>query len=883
MKLPLFIIVFIFSSHFLFGSDADTLRIKNDDLKVRAFRTSEPVKIDGKLNEPLWAEIPGVSSFYQLTPDEGAAPTQKTEVKVAYDDNAVYIAARMYDASPDSIVTRLSRRDDWTDSDEFAVGFDPYFDKRSGYFFGVNSAGTLLDGVFFNDSNTDDSWDGVWEGAADIDDSGWTVEMRIPFSQMRFHKSAANIWGINFRRNIARNNEEDFLVFVPKTESGFVSHFAQLVGMDDISPPSQVEIFPYITGRAEYIKPEDGDPFNDGSKYLPGAGLDLKMGIGSGLTLNGTINPDFGQVEIDPAVINLSDVETFFPEKRPFFIEGSSIFNFGRGGASNYWNFNWGTPNFFYSRRIGREPTGSVPDADYVDYPTGTHILGAAKLTGKLGESWNFGTIQSLTKREYAEIQNNRSRSDVEVEPLSYYGVIRAQKEFDEGSQGLGVLSTLTLRNFKEQRLRDEFNKSSLSLGLDGWTFLDSSRTWVLAGWTGLSNVSGNPQRILDIQESSRHYFQRPDADQVSIDSNATSLTGFAGRVVLNKEKGNFFVNSAFGLITPSFEVNDLGFLFRTDVINMHIGAGYNWTLPTNFYREASLMFAVFNNFDFGGNVTGRGIFNFGFYQFLNYYFINWNFGYSPETMNNTRTRGGPITLNPSNTFFRISARTDNRKDWILNISTRNFRNGFSNFWSIGAGVELRPAPNFSISFEPEFDINHDFSQYIGTYDDPLAMQTFGKRYVFGELEQTTFSSDIRINWTFTPTLSLQLFVQPLISTGKYVKYKELKSAGTYDWLNYGEEGSTFDEENNIADPDGNGPAPGIDIGNNDFDFISLRGNAVLRWEYLPGSIIFFVWTQSRSDSEDNGNFEFGSSFDRLVNLQPDNIFMVKFTYWFNM
>lgn len=882
MKTLIFIILLV-SSKFLFGIDPDSLKIKNDDVKIYAKRITSPIYLDGKLIEPAWQQIEGFEDFIQLEPIEGVQPTERTVVKVAYDDDALYIGARMFDSSPDSIIARLARRDNLVYSDFFAIALDPYFDKRSGYFFVINAAGTLIDGVLFNDTYTDDSWNGVWEGEVAIDSLGWTAEMRIPFSQLKFNKSNLNVWGINYRRSIARKNENDYLVYVPKTENGFVSHFAELHGMNDLIPPNQIEIFPYVTGRAEFIKAEDGNPFNDGSNYVPGAGLDLKMGVGTGLTLNGTINPDFGQVEIDPAVINLTDVEVFFPERRPFFIEGSSIFNFGVGGAQNYWGFNWNNPNFFYSRRIGRDPRGSVPDADYVDYPTGTRILGAAKLTGKLGKSWNFGTIQSVTKREFARLSTDGIESRAEVEPLSYYGVLRAQNEFNGGNQGLGVISTLALRSFNDQRLKNEFNASSLSVGLDGWTFLDSSRTWVLAGWTGLSNVTGSSQQILDIQRSSRHYFQRPDAKHVSVDSSAKSLTGFAGRVVLNKEKGNFFVNSAFGIVTPSFEVNDLGLLFRTDIINMHLGAGYSWTIPTEYYRSFMLMLAAFQSYDFGGNLTARGLFQFGNFQFLNYYKINWNFGIHPEVMNNTRTRGGPITLNPPFLFGRISLNTDRREDWVLRLFTRTFRNGFSKFLSYGFGIEFRPVSNISIILNPAFENNFDFSQYIGAYDDPTATKTFGKRYVFGELEQKTFSSSIRLNWTFSPTLSLQLFVQPLISSGKYVRYKELRAAGTYDWINYGEDGSTFDDENYIADPDGDGPAPEIDVGNNDFNIVSLRGNAVIRWEYLPGSIIFFVWTQSRADFENNGDVGFGTSISTLTNLTPDNIFMVKFTYWLNM
>jgi len=883
MRAFIFTILLFLSPKILFGLDPDSLKIKNDDVKIYAKRLNSPIHIDGKLIEPVWQQIEGFEDFYQSEPIEGGSPSEKTIVKIAYDDHALYIGARMFDSAPDSIIARLSRRDNIEDSDFFAIGLDPYHDKRSGYFFVVNAAGVLVDGVLFNDTYDDDSWNAVWEGKAEIDDLGWTAEMRIPFSQLKFNKSDLNVWGINYRRTIARKNESDYLVFIPKTENVFVSHFAELHGMNDIVPPNQFEIFPYVTVRAEYIKTEDGDPFNDGSNYVPGAGLDFKTSVGTNLTLNGTINPDFGQVEIDPAVINLSDVEVFFPERRPFFIEGSSIFDFGRGGARNYWGFNWGNPDFFYSRRIGGDPQGSVPDADYTDYPTGTHILGAAKLTGKIGSSWNFGTIQSITKREYARWHTDSIESRTEVEPLAYYGVIRAQKEFSEGSQGLGVISSLAVRDFNEQRLEDEFNKSSLSVGLDGWTFLGSSRTWVLAGWTGLSNVRGNSKRITDIQENSLHYFQKPDANHVSVDSSAKSLTGFSGRVVLNKEKGNFFVNSALGFITPSFDVNDLGFLFRADVINAHLGAGYDWTTPTSFYRELTLGAAIFRSYDFGGEILWQGFFHFGDLEFLNYYEVDWDFSIHPESMNNTRTRGGPYTLNPASFSAGVFIHTDSRKDWILRLYGSTFQNGFSKFRSIGFGIEYRPVPNISFSISPEYEWNLDFSQYIDTYDDSLATETFGKRYVYGELDHKTYSASIRLNWTFSPTLSLQLFVQPLISSGKYLKYKELKAARSYDWLNYGEEGSTFDDENYTADSDGDGPAPSIDVGNNDFNIVSLRGNAVLRWEYLPGSVIFFVWTQSRVDEEDNGDIKFGDSFNKLVTLQPDNIFMVKFTYWFNM
>jgi len=371
--------------------------------QVRAIRLNggQAVTIDGVLNEPLWQAAERLTGFTQRDPNQGAMPTESTVVFVAYDDAALYIGARLYDSHPDSIVGRLARRDQGTSSDRFQVYIDSYHDKRSGFYFGINAAGTLYDGTLFNDDWDDDTWDGVWEGKVTRDASGWTIEMRIPYSQLRFVKSPQYVWGINFRRDIARKNEFDYIVYTPREARGFVSRFPDLVGIERIAPPRRLEISPYATSRAAFTHPPAGNPFNDGSKFDPGFGADAKIGLGSNLTLNATINPDFGQVEVDPAVVNLSDRETFFNEKRPFFVEGSSIFEFGFGGQSNFWGFNWSGPSFFYSRRIGRSLSApGAPANGYVDGPDGAHILGALKLTGKVAGSWNVGGLTAVTARE---------------------------------------------------------------------------------------------------------------------------------------------------------------------------------------------------------------------------------------------------------------------------------------------------------------------------------------------------------------------------------------------------------------------------------------------------------------------------------------------------
>lgn len=852
---------------------------------IQAFRTTDIIVIDGNLSERDW-QRPGVTSFFQKEPDQGKPATERTELWLAYNNEAIYVAARMDDSAPDSIVARLIRRDGEVKADDIAIFFDPYHDRRSGFYFGLNAAGTLYDAVLYNDDWNDNTWDGVWEGKVQIDARGWTAEMRIPYSQLRFQEKEQQVWGVNFIREIARKNEEDYIVYTPRDESGFVSRFVDLVGIEKINPPRRFEILPYLSTKAEYTRHEAGDPFNNGSRYSPSIGADVKFGIGSNLTVDATVNPDFGQVEVDPAVVNLSDVETFFNEKRPFFIEGSSIFNFGYGGSNSNWGFNWGNPDFFYSRRIGRAPQGTVPSADFSQVPSGTHILGAAKLTGKLGDSWNIGSINAVTSRERAELDTSGHRFKAEIEPLTYYGIFRGQKEFDKGRQGLGFISTVAARGFSDDRLRDELNSNSFALGIDGWTFLDSSKTWVINGWTGMTYVGGNQRYMVDLQRSSRHYFQRPDASHVHVDSSATHLQGFGGRIALNKQKGNFYVNTAIGFIDPGFDANDMGFVWRTDIINGHVVLGYRWREPNDVTRQINLNVSTFRSYDFDKNLIWGGYWANGYVQFLNYYSIGSWFAYNPETVSNRRTRGGPLTLNPRGYEVGGEITSDDRKIWVFGISGNilNYAYGIDHSQNLSTSIQFKPAANVSISLSPSVSWYKTSAQWVTNVDDPTAAATFGSRYVFATLDQREVSAGIRLDWTFTPQLSLQMYVQPLISVGDYTHLKELSRPNSLDFITYGLDNGTITRQDAeyLIDPDGNGPAPEFTVSDPNFNFKSLRGSAVLRWEYMPGSTMYFVWTQQRTDESNPGEFRFGRDFGHLMQSQPDNVFMIKLTYWTN-
>jgi hypothetical protein len=881
MRIVRYIFLFcIIGCMFAYGNPPEFIK------QISAVRSKEPIRIDGILSESVWQRA-GTTALFQQDPNQGQPVSEKTEIWVAFDDEALYVAAHLYDSHPDSIIARLSRRDNDVGGDQFAIGIDSYHDRRNGYYFVVSAAGTLIDGTLYNDDWSDGSWNGVWEAKQKLLPDGWSLEMRIPFSQLRFEEKEQYVWGIAFERMIGRKKEESYTTYTPRNESGFVSRFAELVGIEHITPPSRFEATPYMTARGEYLQHQSGDPFNSGSKYKPDFGIDFKLGLGTNLTLDGAVNPDFGQVEVDPAVVNLSDVETYYDEKRPFFLEGMNIFNFGQGGVNNYWNFNYSRPSLFYSRRIGRSPERGLPTNDYADVPQGTRILGAAKLTGKMFDGWNVGVIEAMTNREVATYDLSGVQSDWEVEPLSSYTIGRVQRDFNDGKQGIGLLTTLTHRFFKDEGMKSAVNADAFIGGIDGWTALDTAKEYMISGWTAFSRVTGTKERMLDLQQGWPHYFERPDAGHVSIDSSATFMNGYAGRFTLNRQKGRMMLNAALGFTSPGFESGDLGFLSRTDVVNYHIATGYKWNDPTDYYRNIQVYGSYFSSFDFGGNVTWRGLWGRTNYQFTNYYNLNATYDYGFESVDNRKTRGGPLVLNLPAHEYGVEFYTDGRNNYIGEAYWYAYEGANGFYHNLNLYLTMRPSSNVSLTIGPGYAFNLEKAQWVDAFSDSYAIATYGKRYIFAELVYKELSAQIRVNWTLSPTLSFQMFVQPLFATGDYTNFKEFARPRSFDFNVFGQNGSTFADSTFsngnrtvYLDPDGAGPAPMISLSHPNFSSVSLRGNAVLRWEYLPGSTLFFVWTQSRSDNDGIGNFEFRRSFDRLVDAKSDNIFMLKFTYW---
>ncbi len=725
---------------------------------VKAYKTSELIHLDGELLENIWKQNP-TTYFIQKEPHEGKPATQKSEVRVAFDNENLYVSGMFYDTNPDSIDQSLMRRDNMVPSDWFFLYLDPYNDDRTGYYFAVNPGGSINDGILFNDSWDDNTWDGIWESKTKVHENGWTAEMKIPFSQLRFNEKEKMVWGINFNRDIKRNGENSFYIMVPPSESGFVSKFADLVGLEGIKFKQRFEVLPYIVQKAQYLKHETDDPFYKGNQYQTSVGADFKVGIGSNFNVDATVNPDFGQVEVDPAVINLSAFETYFQEKRPFFVEGQDMFYFGIGGANNNWGFNFGSPELFYSRRIGRAPQGNLPDYDFVDYPKETRILGAAKITGKIDESWSLGAINTITERTYATISLNGKKSNIEVEPFTNFGVLRTQKQFNDNRQSIGAIFTSVNRDLGTADLKTSLSNQAYTFGLDGWTFLDSAKQYVITSFFVGSYTSGSKEYMTLLQEQPYRYFQRPDATYMKLDSNRTNIGGYYSRIMLNKQEGNFYINTALGVVSPGFENSDLGFQWMADKINGHLVLGYRWFDPDNIFRRKSIYVAHFRDYDFEGNLLNNGIMLYSTLQFLNYYGIFFQGFYNTEEYSRNLTRGGPLAKNPSQHSLNISASTDSREKLILELETSYYGDEFgSNAFDIELELEWKPITQLSLSFGPNYSINKDKRQWVGSFEDVNANNTFNNRYVFGELNQKTISSNIRFNWTITPQMSFQLF-----------------------------------------------------------------------------------------------------------------------------
>lgn len=856
--------------------------------RITAVRATAKLSVDGRLDEADWARALPAKDFLQKDPDEGKPATEATEVRFLYDEDALYVGARMFDSEPSKIAKRLTRRDGDTDgiADWIIVGIDAHHDKLTGSKFSVTAAGSIGDGVLFNDSSDDDTWNGVWDAAVSIDDQGWVAEMRIPFSQLRYSKGDRQVWGLHVVRMVQRKQEESWWVLVPKNESRLVSLAGELDGLDGIESRRHLELLPYVTAQSAISgTAEPGDPFNDGRTGTASIGLDAKWGFASNMTLDATVNPDFGQVEVDPAVVNLSVFETFFEEKRPFFIEGSQAFDsFGRNGASGYMGFNRTNPSLFYSRRIGRTPQGAAA-GDYVDRPASTTIIGAAKVTGKTRRGWTVNFIDAATAREWAGTSTGGVEGRTEVEPFSNYLAARVRRDIGQRA-GFGMLTTAVNRNLSDPALDAQLAGSAFVLGGDGHLFLTGHRDYVVTGSFSGSRVAGSEASIARLQRSSARYYQRPDATHLTLDPSATTLSGWSLQSDFNKNNGNIRPNASFWAVSPGFEVNDAGFMMNVDRMGGHAALVFLKPQPDGFSRNRQLFLAKWNTWNFAGDPMGDGYFASFYAQLRNYWSINSSVHAGTWVYSDRLTRGGPMMRSPGFTIASAGIEGDERKPvvWELDGSYETRPDGS---WSGEADFEfrVRPLPSFSFEIGPKFTRQLTASQYVRAVTDADAFAMYGRRYVFGALDQTEFGMETRLDLILSPRMSLQMYLQPLLSTGRYTGFKEALQPRTYDFAVYGQDSGTisYDAENGAYTvyPGPGGTGTPFVIPNPDFNYTSLRANTVFRWEFKPGSTLYVVWTQQREDETSDGRFAFNQDISRMMRAPGDNVFMVKMSYWF--
>ena len=858
------------------------------DTAVRAasaIRVRGTITVDGRLSEPTWELAPVIGDFIQRDPQEGKPATERTEVRLAYDAEALYVGARLYDSRPGSIVRRLSRRDTSSSSDFLTIYLDPHHDHKTGVRLTVSAAGSLVDADLSNDFSSDESWDGVWDAKVVVDGTGWTLELRIPFSQLRFSAADVQTWGLNIRRFIPRINEDDWWVYVPKNDTRVVSAFGHLSGLDGIKPTRRLEVLPYANARLERNGAAvAGDPFNAGSRLVGGAGLDIKWGLTNSFSLVGAINPDFGQVEVDPAVVNLTAFETFYQEKRPFFVEGSQQFRtFGRNGLVLYGRFGATYPSLWYSRRIGRAPQ-AAPDGEFTRQPASTTILGAARITGRTAGGWNMSFVDAVTAREWAQVSDGGVRSSMEVEPVTNYFAARVSRDLT-GRGSIGLLATAVNRQLRTAVLQQSIASAAYTGGIDGHVFLDASSAWVLSGSLAASHVVGDQAYVTRLQRASARYYQRPDASHVRIDELSTSLTGWTGQVNVNRTRGNLLVDAALWAISPGFESNDLGYSPTADRIGAHTGWLLQKTTPDKWTRERSLVLITRWLWNTAGDnlVNGYSLQASG--TFRNYWSLGLNADLDLAHLDDRATRGGPMMKRPSNLSAGLYLESDSRKPVQLSLSGSYSRSA-SGGWSADGSPSLvfRPLPSISLSLGPSLSRAHVVAQYVTALADPTAVATFGRRTVFADLDQTEISMVARLNVIFSPKASLELYLQPLVSSGRYWDLKEFSRPRTFDFARFGHETGTiaYDDaaQAYTIDPDGPGLAQPFCVADPNFNYRSLRVNAVFRWEWRLGSTLYAVWTQQREDYVTTGEFGLGRDLRAMGGAPAGNVFMVKVAYW---
>jgi hypothetical protein len=824
-----------------------------------------PPRIDGRLDDSAWTEGVWAGDYTQQLPVEGAPPSQPTELKILYDDRNIYFAIRVHD-DPAQVHRNPGRRDDIT-GDIVGICFDSYNDKRTGFEFDLTAGGGKIDLILGNgEFEWDTSWDAVWDGKVAQNDSGWTAEVRVPLSQLRFGPQDEQVWGMHAWRWIDRNQEEDQWQLIPRQNTGRLYQFGELHGIRGLPKPLRLELLPHVVGNLR-----SGPLVPDSSDLSGSMGLDAKLGLTTNFTLDGTVNPDFGQVEADPSVVNLTAYETFYEEKRPFFLEGRKILSFEIEDADQ----------LFYTRRIGHAPSRdpSLEGADVLSMPEMTTILTALKVTGKTAGGLSTGLLQSLTQQETAQISAPPGTADVVVEPFASYTVARLHKDWNRGNTGLGGMLTSTHRWISDSALAFLPTQATTG-GLDFVRYF-ANRAWVLEASGFLSRLSGDREAIRALQTNAVHYYQRPDATHLGVDSSATSLFGHGGSVRFGRSgQGRLRLNGHFLWYSPGLDFNDLGYLRQADDLSNQVFLGWDESVPRAIFRSYALRLSREDHWDFGGLHTRAKTAAEASGQLANKWQAQLGLAYE-DRVDTRMLRGGPalrwhdfytasgvLGTDPSQ---HVQASVHSEYSWARDDDSRS---GY-----LQGDVGVRPSSRLSLAGAVRYEGLRDNLQYAAT-----ASTDAGTRWVLARLEQETWSFTLRLNLAVTPDLTVQYYGSPFISMGHFTAYKRatdpLAEANADRYHLFGTGEIAYDPDANTYEVTEAGGGPSYSFPNPDFSFRQFRSNLVVRWEWKPGSSLYVVWSQGRTGSVPSWDPSLGSNWKALWQTRPDNVFLVKLSYW---
>jgi hypothetical protein len=828
-----------------------------------------PPEIDGRLEDEAWKQGEWSGDFKQQIPTEGAAPSKPTELKVLYDDRHVYFAIRAHD-DPALVHRYPGRRDDFT-GDIVGVCFDSYNGKRTGFEFDLTAGGSKIDLILGNgETEWDTTWDPVWDGMVGHDEKGWTAEFRVPLNQLRYGPQDAQVWGLHCWRWIDRNREEVQWQLIPRKNTGRMYQLGELHGIRGLPRPRHVELLPHVLGKAS-SGPSVPAGGTDGSGS---AGLDAKLGLTSNFTLDGTVNPDFGQVEADPSVVNLTAYETFYEEKRPFFLEGRKILTFEIEEADQ----------LFYSRRIGAPPSGLpfLAPGETASLPESTTILGAFKVTGRTAGGLSVAALQAFTQKETVTVTSPLRRRDAVVEPFGSYTVARLHKDWDKGNTSLGGMFTSTHRWVNDAAL--SFLPAQATTGGLDFTRHFGDRAWVLEASGVMSHVTGEPEAILALQRNAVHYYQRPGADHLAMDPGRTSLTGHGGSMRVGRsESSRLRLLDHFHWYSPGLELNDIGYLRQADLIANQVFLGWSEPTPKGIFRSYSFQLAREDQWDFGGLATGSSTELDASGEFKNKWEAHAQLSYQ-DVVDTRMLRGGPALRWHDYFEASLGGQTDSsRRVWGRLYGEHAWARDDDNSRAseLSGYLNLRPSNRLSLSASASYERLRDNLQYVATADTDG-----GARWVLGQIDQDTWSFVFRVNLSITPDLTVQYYGSPFIGTGRYTAFKKatdtLAKANADRFHLYGPDEIAYRPEANAYRVTEAGGGPSYSFGNPDFSFQQFRSNLVARWEWKPGSSVYVVWSQGRTGFAPSWTDSFHNNWGDLWSTRPDNVFLVKLSYWFS-